>query len=128
MITITDKALEKAINLRESMGKPANYTLNVKLDAGGCSGFMYDVDFIEPPLEDTHRLFEYAGLTISCEKKSYIFLIGTELDWQETIMSTGFKINTPNAVGTCGCGESVAFWEVKIPQKKIQILRNLATN
>ena len=109
MLKITDKALAKAINLRETLNKPTSYALNVKLNAGGCSGFMYDIDFIEPPSEDTHRLFEYAGLTISCEKKSYIFLIGTELDWQETIMSTGFKINAPAAIGTCGCGESVAF-------------------
>lgn len=109
MITITDKALEKAISLKKNLNKPPNYILSVKLDSGGCSGFMYDVDFIAPPSEDTHRLFEYNGLTIGCEKKSYIFLIGTELDWQETIMSTGFKVNIPNAVGTCGCGESVAF-------------------
>ena len=109
MLSITDEALKKAINLRESMGRPADYVLNVKLDAGGCSGFMYDIDFVARPTEETHKLFEYPGLTISCEKRSYIFLIGTELDWQETIMSTGFKFNTPNAVGTCGCGESVAF-------------------
>ena len=99
VITITDKALEKAINLRKTLNRPGNYVLNIKLNAGGCSGFMYDVDFIEPPPEDTHRLFEYDNLTISCEKKSYIFLIGTELDW----------INTPNATGACGCGESVSF-------------------
>jgi len=109
MITITEKALTKAKNLRDTLNKPTSYVLNVKLDAGGCSGFMYDVEFIEPPPEDTHHLFEYDGLTISCDKKSYIFLIGTELDWQETIMSTGFKINAPTATGTCGCGESVSF-------------------
>ena len=109
MITITDKALEKAINLKETLNKPTNYVLNVKLNAGGCSGFMYDIEFIEPPLEDTHRLFEYDGLTISCDKKSYIFLIDTEIGWQETLMSTGFKIYTPAATGRCGCGESVSF-------------------
>tara|TARA_Y100000310_G_scaffold16225_1_gene16219 strand:- start:897 stop:1226 length:330 start_codon:yes stop_codon:yes gene_type:complete len=109
MITITDKAIAKAKDLKVTLNKPANYALNVKLNSGGCSGFMYDIEFIESPPEDTHRLFEHDGLTVSCDKKSYIFLIGTEIDWQESLMSTGFKIYTPAATGRCGCGESVSF-------------------
>ena len=109
MIKITSRASEKAKGVRENLNRPDNYVLNIKLNAGGCSGFMYDIDFIEPPSEETHRLFEHDGFTISCDKKSYIFLIGTEIDWEETIMSTGFKINTPSAAGKCGCGESVSF-------------------
>ena len=109
MITLTNEALEKAKGIRERLNKPDNYVLNIKLNAGGCSGFMYDIGFVEPPSEETHRLFEYDGLTVSCDKKSYIFLIGTEIDWEETIMSTGFKFNTPTATGNCGCGESVSF-------------------
>ena len=109
MITITDEALQKAKGVRKKLSRPSNYVLNIKLNAGGCSGFMYDIDFIEPPSENTHRLFDYKELTISCDKKSYIFLIGTEIAWEETIMSTGFKINTPSATGKCGCGESISF-------------------
>lgn len=109
MITITDEALLKAKELKSKLNKPNNYVFNIKLNAGGCSGFMYDIDFIEPPSKETHRLFEYDGITVSCDKKSYIFLIGTEIVWEESIMSTGFKFNTPTATGKCGCGESISF-------------------
>jgi len=109
MITITDEALTKAKGIKERLNKPSGHVLNIKLNAGGCSGFMYDIEFIEPPPESTHRLFEYDGLTVTCDKKSYLFLIGTEVDWEETLMSTGFKFNTPSATGKCGCGESISF-------------------
>ena len=109
MVTITDDALAHAVALKKKLNKPDDYVLNVKLNAGGCSGFMYEIEFIEPPPEKTHRLFDYGGLSVTCDKKSYLFLIGTEIDWEETLMSTGFKFNTPSATGKCGCGESVAF-------------------
>ena len=109
MVTITDDALLHAVALKKKLNKPDDYVLNIKLNTGGCSGFMYEIEFIEPPPEKTHRLFEYDGLSVTCDKKSYLFLIGTEIDWEETLMSTGFKFNTPSATGKCGCGESVAF-------------------
>ena len=84
MITITDEALTKAKDIKEKLNKPSDYVLNIKLNAGGCSGFMYDVEFIEPPSEKTHRSFECGELIITCDKKSYLFLIGTEIGWEET--------------------------------------------
>ena len=108
MIGLTENAAVKVRELIESRPSPTA-GLRVGVRGGGCSGFMYEIEFIEPPPEKTHRLFEYEGISLACDKKSYLFLIGTEIDWEETLMSTGFKFNTPTATGKCGCGESVAF-------------------
>ena len=109
MITITPEACKHALDLKEKLNKTENDVLNIKLDAGGCSGFMYSIEFIPRPSSKTHKIFENEDLIISCDKKSYIFLIGTEIIWEESLMSTGFKFNTPQATAACGCGESVAF-------------------
>ncbi len=108
--TITDIAIEKAKEIRENLGKPEDWVLCVGLRGGGCSGFKYDIDFMAPPADEgLYRSIERAGLRVLCDKKSYIFLVGTEIDYEETIMSSGFKFNTPKATSMCGCGESVGF-------------------
>ena len=108
MITITSKALEKAKEIRRKMNKSDNCSLELRLNAGGCSGFSYEINFIED-INDNYKVFNFDGLDICCDKKSYFFLIGTEIDWEETLMSTGFKFNSPLASGQCGCGESISF-------------------
>jgi iron-sulfur cluster assembly protein len=108
--SITDKAVEKAKSIRKSLQLPETYVLRVGLQGGGCSGFKYDIDFIEPPDdESTYKFIEKDGFRVLCDRKSYIFLVGTEIDYEETIMASGFKFNTPKATSTCGCGESVGF-------------------
>ena len=65
---------------------------------------------MEPPDDESSwRSIEKDGLRILCDKKSYIFLTGTEIDYEETIMASGFTFNTPMATSKCGCGESVGF-------------------
>ena len=56
-----------------------------------------------------YKVFENEGMTLYCDKKSYIFLLGTEIDYEESMMSSGFRFNTPQATAKCGCGESVGF-------------------
>ena len=108
--SITDKAVEKAKEIRVKLNKPEDWVLCIGLQGGGCSGFMYNIDFMEPPEnEDLYRSIEKDGLHVLCDKKSFIFLIGTEIDYEESIMTSGFVFNTPKATAKCGCGESVAF-------------------
>ena len=108
--TITDRAVEKAKEFRGNLKKPDDWVLYVGLQGGGCSGFKYEIDFIAPPVsEEDYRVIEKDGLRVFCDKKSYIFLVGTEIDYEETMMSSGFAFNSPMAKGQCGCGESVAF-------------------
>ena len=109
-LTITENAVQKAKEIRSRMGKPEDWPLHVGLQGGGCSGFKYQIDFIEPPQDESlYHVIEKQGLRVLCDKKSYIFLIGTEIDYEETIMSSGFTFNSPKATRSCGCGESVGF-------------------
>ena len=109
-LTITDNAVEKAKEIRVRMGKPDDWPLHIGLQGGGCSGFKYQVDFIEPPEDESlYHIIEKPGLRVLCDKKSFLFLIGTEVDYEETIMSSGFTFNSPKAKRSCGCGESVGF-------------------
>jgi iron-sulfur cluster assembly protein len=65
---------------------------------------------MEPPEDESlYRSIEKDGLRVLVDKKSYIFLVGTEIDYEETMMSSGFTFNSPMAASTCGCGESVGF-------------------
>jgi iron-sulfur cluster assembly protein len=116
-LKMTDKALSKAKEMRTKMQKPEDWVLCVGLRGGGCSGFMYEFDFIEPPEnESMYSISEYDGLKIYCGKKSIIFLTGTEIDYEETLMSSGFTFKTPYANRACGCGESVSFDMEKVQQ------------
>ena len=109
-LTITKEALNKALELRKKLGHPDDWVLSIGLSGGGCSGFMYKFDFISPPETDKHyKVTKFDNINIYCDKKSYIFLNGTEIDYEETLMSSGFVFNNPLATRSCGCGESVAF-------------------
>ena len=107
---ITERAISKAKSFRKKMGSPDDWVMYVGLQGGGCSGFKYHIDFMEPPKDEgLYRSIEKDGLRVLIDKKSYIFLAGIEIDYEETMMSSGFAFNSPMASSTCGCGESVGF-------------------
>ena len=109
-LELTPLAISKAKELKVKMNKPDNWVLSIGLRGGGCSGFMYDFDFIPPPKDESeYNITEYEGLKVLCDKKSFIFLTGTTVDYEETLLSSGFTFKTPYATRSCGCGESVAF-------------------
>ena len=109
-LKITNKALAKIKLLIDKSEDPGNTHLFIGLRGGGCSGFKYDFDLGPSPenLED-YNATPFEGFTLYCDNKSYIFLHGTEIDYEETIMSSGFTFNAPFASRSCGCGESVSF-------------------
>ena len=73
---------------------------------GGCSGLQYKLDIDEPRQGD--KVFERDGVQVVTDKKSYLYLHGTELDYSEGLMESGFKLHNPNVKRTCGCGTSFA--------------------
>ena len=108
--TITDAAVKKAKETRRQSGHPEGWVLSIGLQSGGCSGFKYNIELMESPEDETsYRIVEKPGLRVFCDKKSYLFLIGIEIGFEETLMQSGFTFNAPKASRTCGCGESVAF-------------------
>ena len=82
--------------------------LRIGLRSGGCSGYSYLFEFTDEPTGDD-KIFQFGALRICVDKKSYLFLNGMEIDYEETLFKSGIKLNNPAVTRTCGCGESVAF-------------------
>ena len=103
-LTLTSVAIEK---VKESMSQrnKDNSTLKVSVLAGGCSGFLYDLQFIDKPVNGDIN-FKQDDLNVAVDKKSIEMLDGIEIDYVDTLMESGFKFNNPNASAGCGCGKS----------------------
>jgi len=105
-ITITETAATKIKELISEYDLPVETTgLRFGIVGGGCSGFEYKFELSENP-EKTDQVFEQSGAKLFCDKKSYLFLNGVQLDYQKSVMSQGFVVTNPNAKGGCGCGKS----------------------
>lgn len=104
MITVTESAKKQAIKLMSEEGL-TNSFIRVGVKGGGCSGLSYDLSF-DNILNEGDQEFEDNGIKIVCDKKSFLYLIGTELDYSGGLNGKGFIFNNPNASRTCGCGES----------------------
>lgn len=102
-ITLSDQAIEKIIALTSEDNEQAR-GLRVKVVGGGCSGLSYKMDLDEERKGD--RVFERDGARIIVDRKSYLYLNGTELDYSDDLMQSGFQLNNPNVSRTCGCGQS----------------------
>jgi iron-sulfur cluster assembly protein len=107
MISITDKAKNKIVEIRSQEGKTENHHIRVSVKGGGCSGLMYDLNFDDATLPND-RVFEDKGVKIMVDKKSLLYLAGTTLDFSDGLNGKGFQFINPNASRTCGCGESFA--------------------
>jgi len=81
--------------------------LRVGVEGGGCSGLSYKMDF-DQQMKDGDQLFEDKGIKILVDKKSFLYLVGTVLEYTGGLNGKGFNFNNPNASRTCGCGESFA--------------------
>lgn len=104
MITVTESAKKQAIRLMEDDGK-TGFFIRVGVDGGGCSGLMYQLSF-DNEMKEGDKEFEDNGIKVVVDKKSYLYLIGTTLDFSGGLNGKGFIFMNPNAGRTCGCGES----------------------
>lgn len=104
MIKVTDTAKKQALRLMEDEGKDG-YFIRVGVQGGGCSGLMYQLTFDNEDREGD-KAFEDNGIKVVVDKKSYLYLVGTTLDFSGGLNGKGFVFQNPNADRTCGCGES----------------------
>ena len=106
MIKVSETAKKKVEELMTEDGFNAvNDFVRVGVKSGGCSGLSYDLKFDkEHDVDD--KIFEDNGVKIIVDKKSFLYLIGTTLEYSGGLNGTGFVFNNPNANRTCGCGES----------------------
>lgn len=103
MIAFTDAALAEAKRLRDQ--NPGRTYLRLGVSTGGCSGLQYSMDFEDVPGEKD-QVFEYDGLHVVCDARSYLYLNGITVDFSRSLVGGGFKFNNPNAAKSCSCGTS----------------------
>jgi iron-sulfur cluster assembly accessory protein len=104
-VSVTERAAAK-INEMISAQNKTGQGLRVKVVGGGCSGLQYKVDFDLP--KGTDKIFERDGAKVLVDMKSLLYLTGTELDYKEELMQSGFVFQNPNVKKACGCGASFA--------------------
>ena len=105
MITITERAVKEVKRIVDEQNLPEGTVLRVGVKGGGCSGFSYTLGF-DDQTSEIDQITEQDGVKIACDPKSFLYLSGTQVDFEESLMGRGFKFGNPNASNTCGCGES----------------------
>lgn len=104
-IRITEKAARQVKSIMQENKVPENYALRVGVKGGGCSGLTYTLGF-DGESREGDTIIEENGVRLFVDGKSLFYLMGTELDFTDGLNGRGFIFNNPNAVKTCGCGES----------------------
>jgi iron-sulfur cluster assembly protein len=105
VIEVTPPAAERIRALLDKEGKLDSHGLRLKVVGGGCSGLRYELAFDERVNENDTEL-ETGGVRVIVDEKSALYLVGTTLDFVDTLQESGFKMVNPQAKSTCGCGES----------------------
>jgi len=105
-VNVTETAVREIANIIKQQDlDPAKVRLRVGVKGGGCSGFSYTLGF-DDQVSDTDQIYEIDGVRIVCDPKSFLYLNGTQIDFEDNLMGRGFKFGNPNAAKSCGCGES----------------------
>ncbi len=104
-IVLTSKAAEKVRALMQDPAQKDATGIRLKVVGGGCSGFSYQLALERAP-EESDKVHESEGISVFVDPKSALFVNGTEIDYHESMMGSGFAFSNPNATGSCGCGSS----------------------
>lgn len=103
-ISITDAAAERVKALLDKRGKPSA-GIRIGVRTKGCSGMSYTLEYADEKSQ-FDEVVEMNGVTVLIDPKASMFIFGTEMDWVEDKMQSGFVFRNPNEKGRCGCGES----------------------
>ena len=104
-VTMTDKA---ATQIRKLMARDSNKGLRIGVRKGGCAGMEYTMDYVSD-IEPHDEVIEQDGARIMIAPMAQMFLFGTEIDYEVSLLESGFKFKNPNVSEACGCGESIKF-------------------
>jgi iron-sulfur cluster assembly protein len=107
-ITITPAAVAAIRGQMQKRGTP-DAALRVGIKGGGCTGFAYLFEWADGAPGEHDHVFAQDGVKVFIDAKSMVYLEGIRLDYVSSLMKSGFKLDNPNAKGSCGCGESVNF-------------------
>lgn len=109
-IAVTEAAVDAMRRQLEKRGTPGS-AIRIGIKGGGCSGFSYSIEFEDGEPRKGDLVLEYpedgkSTVRVFCDKKSIIYLGGSVLDWEKTLMFSGFKFKNPQEATRCGCGHS----------------------
>ena len=104
MIVISDSARDRLLQIMQNENSNKEF-VRVGVESGGCSGLSYNLEFDSSKNEDD-ELIKDNNIQLLVNKKSYLYLVGTTLEFSDGLNGKGFVFNNPNASRTCGCGES----------------------
>ncbi len=112
-VTMTPKAAEQIVRLMQSGGHAG---LRIGVKKGGCAGMEYTMDYVDQA-DTNDEVVEQDGARIIIAPMAQMFLFGTEIDYEVSLLESGFKFRNPNVVDACGCGESIKFDESLATQR-----------
>ena len=105
IMSLTDAAAERITEIIEDTDKPV-MGVRVGVKNAGCAGMAYTLSYVDAPVSGDDHV-EEKGVHVFIEPKATLFLLGTVMDFEESVLSSGFTFKNPNQTGECGCGESV---------------------
>ena len=104
-VTLTQKAVQQINALMDQNG---HYGLRLGVKKGGCAGMEYTLDYVDEVTQHD-EVIEQDGARVLIAPMAQMFLFGTEIDYEVSLLEAGFKFNNPNVTEACGCGESIKF-------------------
>jgi iron-sulfur cluster assembly protein len=108
VITLTENAAKEIRKVKAENGLGDDVPVRIGIKGGGCSGFTYTFDF-DSKKSKFDLEFESNGMKVLVDKKSHLYIDGTEIDWSYSLMDRGLKFKNPSAKGSCGCGTSFIY-------------------
>ena len=114
LISLTDAAAQRVQEIMANADKPL-FGLRVGVKNGGCAGMSYTMEMAEASAPGD-EIVEDKGVRVLIDPKAILFLLGTQMDYAESKLSSGFVFNNPNQTSACGCGESVAITPVTLDE------------
>ena len=123
LLSLTPRAIIRLQDINKN--SPDNHAA-VKLGVknGGCAGMAYTMDYINE-VGENDEVIKIDDITLVIDPKAILFLLGTEMDYEESTLNSGFIFNNPNQTDACGCGESVTLVEAEIP---VELANRLSTS
>ena len=107
-VTLTQKAVKQINALMDQNG---HYGLRLGVKKGGCAGMEYTLDYVDEVTQHD-EVIEQDGARVLIAPMAQMFLFGTEIDYEVSLLEAGFKFNNPNVTEACGCGESIKFADI----------------
>ena len=113
LLSLTPSAIERLRNINKNSSND-NVAVKLGVKNGGCAGMAYTMDYINE-VSQNDEVIKIDDITLVIDPKAILFLLGTEMDYEESTLNSGFIFNNPNQTDACGCGESVTLVEAEIP-------------